>query len=102
MKTDQAASQTTETMTNKKKRGIAKMHWFEENEDIHPLQAVKRACRHYHRKYGQVPKLVELPPSWRSFTDELEDQLEGLTLSTDALLQPRTVAVTHITESEAE
>ena len=78
------------------------MHWFEEDKYVGPLQAVKRACRHYHRKYGQVPKLVELPPSWNSFTDELEDQLEGLTLSTNVLLQPRTVAVTHITESETE
>ena len=77
------------------------MHWFEEDKDIQPLQAVKRACHHYHRKYEQVPKLVELPPSWSSFAGELEEQLEGLTLSTDALLQPRTVAVTHITESEA-
>jgi hypothetical protein len=89
-------------MTNKKKRGIAKMHWFEEDKDVEPLQAVKRACRYYHRKYEQVPKLVELPPPWSSFANELEEKLEGLTLSTDTLLQPRTVAVSHIRESEVE
>lgn len=75
--------------------GITAMLWFEEDEDASAMQTVKNAAKRYYSKYDHVPTLVELPPQWEQYADEIEEQLDGLRVSVSKMIQPRTVAVTH-------
>jgi hypothetical protein len=69
------------------------MHWFEEDQKATPLTAARRAGRYFHRKYGQVPRLIALPPEWESAIQAIEKELDGVEVVVDRMVLPRHVAV---------
>lgn len=89
-------------MSIQRTTGTPKMHWYEENEQATPIEAVTRAGKHYHQKYGFVPVLVTIPKAWQEAVSEIEMALQGLKVTVDPELQPRTVAITHISNEKSE
>jgi len=89
-------------MTMQRAIGTPKMHWYEENKKITPLQAVTNARKHYHRKYGQSPVSAEIPKEWGEVAIKIAAARHELKVTVDPGLQPRTVAVTHILDRESE
>jgi hypothetical protein len=69
------------------------MHWFEEDQKATPLTAARRAGRYFHRKYGQVPRLIALPPEWESAIQAIEEELDGVEVVVDRMILPRHVAI---------
>ena len=69
------------------------MLWFEEDNQATPLQAAQNAGRYFHQKYGLVPQRIALPEAWQDAATRIEEELDGLKVVVDKLVQPRHVAV---------